>query len=128
MLGNFPMAAVVPVVDLERAKVFYGKTLGLKQKEVMETGSVLFEAGAGTMITIYQRPKPTRADHTVAGFMVDDIEKVTAGLRSRGVTFEEYDIPEMNLKTVNGVAALGKDKGAWFKDPEGNILSIIQRG
>lgn len=60
--------------------------------------------------------------------MVDDLNKVMARLRSKGVKFEEYDIPEMGLKMVNGVATIGKDKGGWFKDPDGNILSVFQRG
>jgi hypothetical protein len=60
--------------------------------------------------------------------MVDDLNKVMAHLRSKGVKFEEYNIPEMGLKTVNGVATIGKDRGAWFKDPDGNILSVFQRG
>jgi hypothetical protein len=60
--------------------------------------------------------------------MIDDLNKVMAHLRSKGVKFEEYDIPEMGLKTVNGVAMIGNNRGAWFKDPDGNILSLIQRG
>jgi catechol 2,3-dioxygenase-like lactoylglutathione lyase family enzyme len=75
-----------------------------------------------------QRPSPTKADHTAVGFLVDNIESVMTGLRSQGVRFEEYDMPEMGLKTVDGVATLGKDRVAWFKDPDGNILSIAQRG
>jgi catechol 2,3-dioxygenase-like lactoylglutathione lyase family enzyme len=127
MLGGFPLAAILPVVDLERAKRFYGETLGLKQLEELQTGEVLYQAGAGTMLSIYRRG-PTKADHTAVGFMVDDLNKVMSHLRSKGVRFEEYDIPEMGLKTVNGVASFGNDKGAWFKDPDGNILSIFQRG
>lgn len=128
MLGNFPLAAILPVVDLERAKKFYGGTLGLKQVEELEVGEVMYQAGAGTTLGIYRRPTPTKADHTAVGFMVDDLNKVMAHLRSKGVKFEEYDIPEMGLKTVNGVATIGNGRGAWFKDPDGNILSVFQRG
>jgi hypothetical protein len=54
--------------------------------------------------------------------VVDDVEKAVVDLRSKGVTFEEYDMP--GIKTVNGIADMGDFKGAWFKDPEGNILAI----
>jgi len=128
MLGNFPLAAMLPVVDLDRAKKFYGGTLGLKQVEEHEDNEVMYQAAAGTTLGIYRRPTPTKADHTAVGFMVDDLNKVMAYLRSKGVKFEEYDIPEMGLKTVKGVATMGDDRGAWFKDPDGNILSIFQRG
>lgn len=56
--------------------------------------------------------------------MVRDVEATVADLRGRGVTFEDYDLP--GLKTVDGIADLGGIKGAWFKDPEGNILSVVQ--
>jgi predicted enzyme related to lactoylglutathione lyase len=76
------------------------------------------------MIYIYQRA-PTRADHTVAAFDVADIEAEMRQLRSKGVQFEEYDMP--GIKTVNGVATMPDgDKAAWFKDTEGNILALEQ--
>ena len=56
--------------------------------------------------------------------MVADVEAAVAELRDKGVRFEEYDLP--GLKTVNGIAELGGTRGAWFKDPEGNILSMVQ--
>jgi catechol 2,3-dioxygenase-like lactoylglutathione lyase family enzyme len=128
MLGDAPLSAILPVVDLSKAKAFYGGTLGLKQLEESDSGEVMYQAGAGTILTIYRRPSPTKADHTAVGFMVDDLKSAMARLRAKGVKFEEYDIPEMGLKTVDGVATLGKDTGAWFKDPDGNILSVFQRG
>jgi catechol 2,3-dioxygenase-like lactoylglutathione lyase family enzyme len=56
--------------------------------------------------------------------MVRDVEATVADLRAKGVTFEDYDLP--GLKTVNGIAELGGIRGAWFEDPEGNILSVVQ--
>jgi len=126
MLGNYPISAVLPVMDLAKAKQFYGGTLGLKQVEEQE-GGVLFEAGQGSKVMLYQRPVPTKAEHTVAGFDVNELEKVMEGLRAKGVTFEEYDIPEMGLKTKNGVAEMGNSKNAWFKDPDGNIIALSQK-
>jgi hypothetical protein len=60
----------------------------------------------------------------LGAFMVADVEAAVAELRGKGVSFEEYGLP--GLKTVNGIAELGGSKGAWFKDPEGNILSVVQ--
>jgi hypothetical protein len=56
--------------------------------------------------------------------VVRDVEATVADLRGKGVTFEDYDLP--GLRTVNGIAELGDIRGAWFKDPEGNILSVVQ--
>ena len=67
-----------------------------------------------------------RSAHTAASFNVEDIEAEVRELKSKGVKFEEYNIPSMHLKTVNSIATLDKIKSAWFKDTEGNILSITQ--
>jgi hypothetical protein len=66
------------------------------------------------------------AQHTLGGWSVENIEAEVAELRARGLTFEEYDTPQ--LKTVNGVATIGTNKAAWFRDSEGNILGLIQFG
>jgi predicted enzyme related to lactoylglutathione lyase len=75
------------------------------------------------MLYLYQRAA-TKADHTVAAFNVDDVEAVVKELKSKGVVFEEYDMP--GLRTVNSIATVGSMKGAWFKDTEGNILGLSQ--
>lgn len=67
---------------------------------------------------------PVRIKLTAAGWEVEDIEKEVAELRSHGVVFEEYDLP--GIKTVNGIAVIGNEKAAWFKDSEGNILNIAE--
>lgn len=122
MLVNAPVATTVPVVDLERAIRFYQDKLGLKPAGETVQGK-MFEAGEGTQILLYQR-EPTKADHTILGFKVPDIEKEVNELKEKGIVFEEYDTPQ--LKTTNGIAIMGKDKAAWFKDTEGNILAISQ--
>ncbi len=82
--------------------------------------------GHETNLILYRRDTPTKADHTAAGWMVDDIEEAVRDLRARGVVFEQYDMP--GLKTnEQGIADSGTIKGAWFKDTEGNILSVGQR-
>jgi catechol 2,3-dioxygenase-like lactoylglutathione lyase family enzyme len=113
------------VVDLERAKKFYEGTLGLKViMEDPSPGAVL-QAGEGTTVYIYQRVA-TKADHTIAGFKVKDVEATVKELKARGVVFEDVDIP--GLKTVEGIATMmtpaGEYRGSWFGDTEGNILTV----
>lgn len=132
MLTDAPVYAVLPCVDLERAREFYGSTLGLKEvpmpvagpEEDVEIGA-LFECGRGTNLFVYVRPTPTKADHTVAGWAVEDVDATVDQLISRGVKFEVYDMPGVTFDE-RGVATMGETKGAWFKDPEGNILSLEQ--
>ncbi len=124
MLTNARITANIPAVDLARAKKFYGETLGLKELSVPMEGIALFEGGEGTRISMYER-EATKAEHTAAGFTVDDIETVVKELKNRGVVFEEYDYPD--FKTVESIATLGPVKSAWFKDTEGNILCIDEQ-
>ena len=114
----------LPAVDIKRAKRFYQEKLGCTvNMEGPDPGAFLECAGGG--LYIYQRA-PSKADHTLATFLVDDVECEVRELRAKGVKFEEYDIPSMGLKTVNGIARMGDSKSAWFKDSEGNILGITQ--
>jgi catechol 2,3-dioxygenase-like lactoylglutathione lyase family enzyme len=121
MLGEARLAAIVPVSDRERAIEFYEGKLGLRQLE--QAGlDVAFEAGGGALLGAYVTEHAGKAGHTLAAFMVDDLDATMAELRGRGVTFEEYDLP--GLKTVDGVAELQGERGAWFKDPDGNIIGL----
>jgi predicted enzyme related to lactoylglutathione lyase len=122
MLTNSPVAAVLPAVDLTRAKKFYRNKLGLTQV-MSDKDGVLLKAGKGTMIFIYTRKK-TKAEHTVAAFMVKNIEKAMEELKKKGIKFENYNLP--GLKTVDGIAESKGHKSAWFKDTEGNIIAIDQ--
>jgi len=128
MLANSRVVALLPCVDLEGAKNFYGGVLGLKEEnipgsEIAAEQGALFECGAGTSLLVYQRATPTTADHTAAGWIVDDIDAEADDLLAKGITFEVYDNPGMEFDS-RGVATMGNSKAAWFKDPEGNILSI----
>jgi predicted enzyme related to lactoylglutathione lyase len=124
-LRNAPVAAILPVTDMERAIRFYTETLDLPMTEFSVPNTVTIECGDGTRIGLYQRDEPTRAEHTVAGWLVEDVEATVDALRERGVTFEQYDRP--GIKTdARGIVELGGAKGAWFKDSEGNILSITE--
>ena len=122
MLTDAIAIAVLPAEDLQRARRFYAEVLGLKAKDSGIEGHVLFEAGKGTQILIYERAR-TKAEHTTLEFVVEDLESVVTALTTKGVKFENYDFE--NLKTNElGIAQMGDRKSAWFIDPEGNIVSI----
>ncbi|MFI1659965.1 VOC family protein [Streptomyces sp. NPDC020472] len=122
MLSDSPIAAIIPVNDMNRAKQFYSETLGLSlTKESPE--DTRYECG-GTIIGLYETPYGGQAGHTLASWKVDDLDGEMKELRSRGVTFEEYDLP--GIKTVDGVVESDTMRGAWFKDSEGNILCVTE--
>ena len=123
MLYSASVRATLPVVNIKRAKKFYQEKIGLKVVKEDPTPGLLLECKDGSSIYLYQRGA-TKADHTVAAFTVKDIEAEVKDLKSKGIKFEDYDIPGMGLKTVNGIATMGEYKTAWFKDTEGNILGI----
>jgi catechol 2,3-dioxygenase-like lactoylglutathione lyase family enzyme len=125
MLESAQPEPVIPVADLDRAISFYCDKLGLKLLERYDVPAgnpmIRVEAGSGS-VAIYKSVGAGQSRHTVASFVVDDIESAVEDLRNRGVTFEEYDMGD--IKTQNGIARLGGIAGAWFKDPDGNILGI----
>src|ERR1700694_1415043 len=122
MLTDAPARPTIAVSDLDKAKAFYGESLGLTHVEDTPGGSS-FEAG-GTFIELYPSEFAGTAKNTVAGFEVSDLDATMNSLRQKGVAFRDYDLPA--VKTPDGVAALGDARGCWFKDPDGNILAIIQ--
>ena len=128
-LADIMVSGVVRAESYARAKKFYTDVLGLKlAQEFPGQGSGgMFAAGAGSMLLVYENPRLKAPENTVLGFGVpkDQFDSVAADLRSRGVAFENYDIPEMGIKTVNGIAETAGMKSAWFKDTEGNILNLV---
>ena len=123
-IGRAQLAAVLPCTDFERCTAFYRDTLGLRVEGMPDMpGNAMVYGGGGTTFALYRRDEPTRAEHTVAGIMVDDFDAAIGYLRSSGVRLEDYDQP--GLKTENGIATYGEFRSAWFKDTEGNILSIV---
>lgn len=121
MLGKHRVYATIPATDMARAKRWYEEKLGLRPATETEVGAT-YMLGEGTGFFLYPTEFAGKAPNTLMGFVSKDVEKDVAALKARGVTFEEYDMP--GLKTVNSIAMLGTMKGAWFKDSEGNILSI----
>jgi catechol 2,3-dioxygenase-like lactoylglutathione lyase family enzyme len=113
------------VDDLQRAKEFYGQTLGL---EVAEANDLLeIRLGSGAKVLAYPKPDHVPATFTILNFPVDDIERAVDELTGRGVKFEIYD--DEDLKTDDrGIAHGPGPKIAWFRDPAGNILSVLEEG
>lgn len=105
---------------MERVKRFYVEKPGLNIIWTDPSPEAILEAAEGSWLYLYERGT-TKADHTVASFTADDVAGQIAELRKNGVSFEEYDTPD--LKTVNGIATMGEIKTAWFKDSKGNILA-----
>ena len=123
MLQNSPMFAYIPAKDVARARTFYEQKLGFTPAKE-QAGGVVYEFGGRTACFLYPTPNAGTSRASQAFWEVDDVEREVAELRTRGVTFEEYDMPGM--KTENGIATAGGAKAAWFKDTEGNILAVIQ--
>jgi len=130
MLRNGRVAARLPAQNLERAKAFYAEKLGLEPVEERE-GGLRYVCAAGEF-ALFESAGSASGDHTQMGWEVDNIEATVRDLRARGVVFEEYDLP--GLKTVDGIADIegnypskrSGERGAWFRDSEGNMLGIGQ--
>jgi catechol 2,3-dioxygenase-like lactoylglutathione lyase family enzyme len=121
MLGAVRFGANIPVSSIASARQFYEGVLGVQPVRVQDH-EVIYRSG-GTMFGIYETDAAGKASHTLGTFSgVEDLESVVSKLRRRGVVFEAYDLP--GLRTVGGIASLGPDKVAWFRDPDGNLLSI----
>ena len=124
-MQSSPLFPVLPAQDLDRAKAWYADKLGLDpMMEDEERRSVMYDH-AGSKFLLYESEYAGTNEATAAGFLVEDFDEVVAQLRSNGVAFEDLDFGEAG-KTVDGVIASpdGEEKGAWFKDSEGNILAI----
>lgn len=122
MLEDHEFVAMLPVSDLDRARRWYSEKLGF-EPVAADDGAAHYRSGSARF-DLYVTQFAGTAQHTQAGWMVDDIERAVEQMRGRGVVFEEYDFP--GLKTVEGIADLGYERAAWFKDSEGNILSLGQ--
>jgi catechol 2,3-dioxygenase-like lactoylglutathione lyase family enzyme len=130
MLIDGRVATRLPAQDLERARAFYADKLGLEPVEERE-GGLRYVCAAGEF-SLFESVGSASGDHTQMGWEVDDIEATVSDLRARGLVFEEYDLP--GLRTVGGIAEIEGnypskgigERGAWFRDSEGNLLGIGQ--
>jgi predicted enzyme related to lactoylglutathione lyase len=124
MLSNAAIVPYIPASDIARARKFYEEKVGLTPKQEY-AGGVIYECGNGSWVFMYPSPGAGTSKASTAFWAVEDVAAEVAALKSRGVVFEEYDMP--GLRTVNGIATAGGAKTAWFKDTEGNILAVSQR-
>ena len=130
MLQGSQVSTRLPAQDLERARRFYAEKLGLEPVEE-RPGGLLYRGGRAAFALFASAGQPS-GTHTQMAWEVADIEATVAALKARGVVFEEYNLP--GLVTVNGVADVAgnypskgtAERGAWFRDSEGNLLGIGQ--
>ena len=132
MLENGHVASRLPCQDLERARRFYAEKLGLEPVDE-RPGGLLYRPASGEF-ALFQSTGGSPGTFTQMGWEVEDIDAVVAELRSRGVEFEEVDVP--GLETVDGIAVVegnypsknsSGERAAWFHDSEGNLLGIGER-
>jgi len=124
---DFLTYASLPASDLERARAWYEDKLGVTPVDMGDSAEgVLFYMQGDTGFMVYESQFAGTNQATAAGFAVKDFDGAIAELRSRGVVFEDYDFGE-EFRTVDGVATdPGGRRSAWFKDSEGNILSLAE--
>jgi catechol 2,3-dioxygenase-like lactoylglutathione lyase family enzyme len=125
MLGKADATPMIAVKDLDRARRFYEETLGLKEVDDFGEGFML-ESG-DTRLSVYRSEFAGTNKATALTFDVDDIEKQVGELKQKGIFFERYDLPGLEPRDDLYVGE-GGFKTAWFKDPDGNILSLVETG
>lgn len=130
MLENGHVATRLPVQDMQRARAFYAEKLGLEPVEE-RPGGLLYRCASGEF-ALFESAGASPGTFTQMGWSVDDVDATVAELRSRGVVFEQVDVP--GLKTVDDIAPVAGnypsrgsgERAAWFRDSEGNMLGIGQ--
>jgi predicted enzyme related to lactoylglutathione lyase len=109
------------VDDMEKARQFYGETLGIRTSE--EYGLMTLHLAGGRDTLVYPKPGHVPASYTILNFVVDDIDEAVDQLAGRGVQFERYEFMGQDEQGINRA---GGPYIAWFKDPAGNILAVLQ--
>ena len=124
MLRDTDAVATLAVKDLDAAARFYEETLGLSRAGAEDGEAIAFESG-DTTINVYRSSFAGTNKATALTWAVDDVEDVVRRLKGKGVRFEHYDLPD--TRREGDVHVSGDIKVAWFKDPDGNILSVVNR-
>jgi predicted enzyme related to lactoylglutathione lyase len=114
------------VDDIKKAKEFYGKTLELEVSEDKEMGILDVKIAGGGRAIIYPKPNHSPASFTILNFPVSNLESSMDELRKRGIRFEQYDLPNVKTDEKGIASGGGGPRIAWFKDPFGNILSVLE--
>ena len=123
MLSDKNAAVTIAVKDTDTARRFYEGVLGLKPVATREEDGVLNYKSGNSSIFVYESRYAGTNKATAATWVVDDVERTVEDLKGKGVRFEHYDMPEMTRK--GDIHVSGKTHAAWFKDPDGNILSLV---
>ena len=121
MLADRRVHTTLPTLDVERLRRWYEDILGFTPF-AERPGAVLYRTTAGSLFALSRAGSPSTGTTTQMAFTVDDVEAEVAGLRALGVEFETYETPA----TIDGIATIGPGRAAWFKDPDGNLLALIQ--
>jgi predicted enzyme related to lactoylglutathione lyase len=125
MFANTKATSGFAVDDVDAAKRFYGETLGLGTTDLSEEfGLISLQLAGDRQVLVYRKDDFTPASYTILNFEVDDIDAAVDELGGKGVTFERYDGFEQDEK---GIARGPGPKVAWFKDPAGNILAVLEQ-
>lgn len=121
MLPDHPVYPALPTPDLDRLRRFYEDVLGFAVLHE-NPRTIYYRAGAGTLFGLARSFGKPSGEHTQMAFAVSDIDAEVADLRRRDVAFETYETP----RTVEGIADMGVGRAAWFKDPDGNLIGMVQ--
>jgi catechol 2,3-dioxygenase-like lactoylglutathione lyase family enzyme len=131
LLAQGAVASRLPVRDLDRARRWYAEKLGLEPSEE-RPGGLLYEMAGGGAFALFTSAGAASGEHTQMGWFVDDIDAVVAELRERGVEFEQYDMP--GVEVIDGIASIpgnypskgSGERAVWFHDCDGNLVGIGQ--
>jgi predicted enzyme related to lactoylglutathione lyase len=124
MLGDYPCFPILLSKDLDASREFYHGTLGLEIAREDEDDRIVFRSGAGTQLVVTKSTVGTKDTQTQMAWRVPDIRAALGDLRARGVNIEEYTAPDP--VTTDGIADVGHSWAAWFIDPSGNVLAVVE--
>jgi len=124
-LSKYEVGPGIAVSDMKRARAFYEGALGLTPGEVNPGDSGVSYRCRNSSLHIYPSPHAGKAQHTQAGWLVDDVDAAVEALTAQGVRFEQYNSPPI-VTDARGIATFTNGKVAYFKDPDGNIMSLGQ--
>ena len=126
MLGDKIAVATIAVKDMAAAKKFYEETLGLKPQGGKDAGGTIYKTGSSSLFVYESQFAGTNKATAVSWGVGDDLEKIIEDLKSKGVKFEQYDnIPGVTRE--GDIHLMGELKAAWFKDPDGNLLNLVNQ-
>jgi catechol 2,3-dioxygenase-like lactoylglutathione lyase family enzyme len=124
MLSDHPVFPILLTKDLDATRAFYRDTLGLEILREDEGDRIVFRCGGGTQLVVTLSTVGTSDTQTQLAWRVPDLPSALADLRARGVRIEEYEAPDP--VTTDGIADMGHSWAAWFVDPSGNVLAVVQ--